>query len=99
MLGPIPNPTTTARIHTIIRLDRIHTFILVVLLRNTMYKAMHICVKCKKRLSFETIMCSHGVCPYCGNTSGDTMINYKTISYKARSLGERFNDWLSRLLN
>ena len=44
-------------------------------------------------------MNSDGVCPHCGNISGDTMIDYQTISYKVRSLGERFNDWLSSLLN
>ena len=37
------------------------------------FKAVHLCAKCEVRLSNHEMMCSHGVCPYCGNNSESTI--------------------------
>ena len=52
------------------------------------FKAVHLCKTCKKQLSFNTVMGSHGVCPLCGASSGSTVVSTVTESVEVVELGE-----------
>ena len=42
------------------------------------WESSFFCVKCDKAMSFHTETHSHGVCPYCGNSSGSTVVGTVT---------------------
>jgi predicted RNA-binding Zn-ribbon protein involved in translation (DUF1610 family) len=50
------------------------------------------CVKCSLALSYHTKMYSHGVCPECGNNSGDTIVD--AIQTSARKVYEVRKFWI-----
>lgn len=59
------------------------------------------CKRCHHQVSWQEKMHSHGTCPYCGNTSGGTVVDtYKEVGYWSGSrsnrvwnpTGEKIND-------
>lgn len=46
------------------------------------YKVRKSCKQCEHELTNHEIYYSDGVCPYCGNISGSTIINYKKEAIK-----------------
>lgn len=46
------------------------------------FMAAYLCVKCSKSLTWNEVMDSDGVCPYCGNLSNSTIVEHKKVSIK-----------------
>ena len=61
-----------------------------------MWETYYCCVECKKIMSFYVMMNSHGTCPYCGNCSGDTVVN--ATAHSRRKVYKEKN-WFKRLFN
>ncbi len=49
---------------------------------NPEYKSAWVCVNCKEQLSYSEKMHSKGVCPYCGNMSGCTIVDTEQRAIK-----------------
>lgn len=58
-----------------------------------MYKAQHYCEKCDAALTFYEVMMSHGVCPYCGNISGGTVVDYVKKSVLVHPAQQKKKKW------
>ena len=56
------------------------------------YFSIYLCEKCRKHLSFNVVMYSHGCCPECGNNSGDSIVNTRRKSIRRTSPWWRFWD-------
>lgn len=44
------------------------------------------CKSCERVLRYNTVMCNHGICPYCEADSGGTIIEY---TRKYEEVGDR----------
>ncbi len=62
-------------------------------MESYLFMAIHFCVECLTELPRSTVMDNHGVCPQCGNSSGDTIINTYTKICKATRLSPWWNFW------
>lgn len=59
------------------------------------YRPAFFCKSCNEQLSWNTKMHSHGVCPYCGASSGDTVVDCVTRAVwvePPKSLWQRFKE-------
>lgn len=39
------------------------------------WETFYACKKCKKEISWHTMMHSYGICPHCGNTDRGTIVD------------------------
>jgi len=57
------------------------------------YEAMHCCSTCSSPMSYNTKMYSHGVCPFCGASSGCTVVDTITKSVLYQRVAPKWKVW------
>lgn len=57
------------------------------------FVALHRCAKCRGVLSRATVCYSSGVCPYCGHSSGSTIVDHVTESMREIELRPWWKFW------
>jgi transcription initiation factor IIE alpha subunit len=58
------------------------------------YVKQWFCVNCKKRMSWDTRMYSHGCCPMCGHMVSSTICDTFEKQVLVKSIRERIETWI-----